>query len=269
MPQIFIPQENFEEVDIYTGRYSVRYRIISDNKNNFSNWSPIFEVDPEFLFQGGTIEVPGRIFLDKLGADYVSVTWDSASIYKGIAGDLKYLSKLDSYDIWIRWAGSGGANPSEWLYVSRLSATSVNVNIPLSYIDITGVQRLKTTIKYLYVEVYRPGRPVLRYEQTFEFPQNATTVNITDNLIDFGRGHGSNTGTPALYLSATPIGGMTNNTTYYTRTIDYTTIALYSTRDAALIGNPANRVNLTGTPTGTGSFTGFPLRLYNDVITTL
>ena len=267
MPQVSLPQELFQEVDIYTGQYSVRYRVITDNKNNFSNWSPIFEVDPEFLFQGGTIEIPGRIFLDKLGADYVSITWDSASIYKGIAGDLKYLSKLSLYDVWVRWAGSGGANPSEWLYEERLSATSINVNIPLSYIDINGVQRLKSTIKYLYVEVYRPGRPILRYEQTYEFPQNSTTVDITNNLIDFGRGHGSGTGTAGLYLSTTPIGGLVNNTTYYTRTIDYTTIALYPTKNDALMNT--NRMNLTGTPTGVGSFTGFPLRLYNDVITTL
>lgn len=267
MPRISIPKEGFEEMDIYTQKYNVRYRIITENQNNLSTWSPIFEVDPEFLFQGGTIEVPGRIFLDKLGAEYISVTWDPASIYKGIAGSLKYLSKLNSYDIWIRWAGAGGTNPSEWIYEERLSATSVNINIPISYIDVTGITRLKSTIKYLYVEVYRPGRPISRYEQTYEFPQNSTTVNITDNVINFGRGHGSSTGTAGLYLSSSPIGGLTNNTTYYTRTIDYTTIALYATRANAL--SDTSRLDLTGTPTGTGSFTGFPFRLYDAVITTL
>ena len=267
MPRISIPKQGFEEMDIYTQKYNVRYRIITENQNNLSTWSPIFEVDPEFLFQGGTIEVPGRIFLDKLGAEYISATWDPASIYKGIAGSLKYLSKLNSYDIWIRWAGSGGENPSEWLYEERLSATSVNINVPISYVDVTGVTRLKSTIKYLYVEVYRPGRPISRYEQTYEFSQNATTVNITNNTINFGRGHGSSTGTAGLYLSSSPIGGLTNNTTYYTRTIDYTTIALYATRANAL--SDTSRLDLTGTPTGTGSFTGFPFRLYDALITTL
>lgn len=267
MPKISISKEKFEEMDIYTQKYNVRYRIITDNQNNLSTWSPIFEVDPEFLFQGGTIEIPGRIFLDKIGGRYVAVTWDAASIYKGMAESLKYLSKLTSYDIWIRWALTGGANPSDWIYQERILSTSLNINVPATYIDSTGVTR--TGPKYMYVEVYRPGRPISRYEQTYEFPQNATTIDIVNNLIDFGRGHGSSTGTAGLYLSSTPIGGLTNNTTYYTRTIDYTTIALYSTRDAALTGNPASRVNLTGSPTGVGSFTGFPFRLYDGVITTL
>lgn len=267
MPRVIIPEKNFEEMDTYTQRYNVRYRVITDNQNNLSAWSPIFEVDPEFLFQGGTIEVPGRIFLDKVGTNYVAITWDSASIYKEVEGLLSYISKLGDYDVWIRWAGAGGVNPSEWIYEERLSATSININIPLSYVDITGITRLKSTIKYLYVEVYRPGRPIIRYEQTYEFPQNTTTVDIVNNYINFGRGHGSNTGTAGLYLSTTPIGGLTNNTAYYTRTINYTTIALYPTRNDALLDT--NRINLTGIPTGTGSFTGFPFRLYDEVITTL
>ena len=121
----------------------------------------------------------------------------------------------------------------------------------------------------MYVEVYRPGRPISRYSQKYEFAQNATTVDLTNSYINFGRGHGSNTGAAGLYLSADPIGGLTNNTTYYTRTINYTTIALYLTKAEALKGDPLDQIIFTGTPTGTGSFTGFPFRLYNEVITTL
>lgn len=266
MPKISIPEKTFEEMDIYTQKYNVRYRIITENQNNLSTWSPIFEVDPEFLFQGGTIEVPGRIFLDKIGGRYVAITWDPASIYKEVEGSLKYLSNLNSYDIWIRWAGTAGVNPSEWIYEERLLSTSVNINIPERYIDETGVLR-NAPPKYMYVEVYRPGRPIIRYEQTYEFPQNSTTVNITNNTINFGRGHGSSTGTAGLYLSASPIGGLTNNTTYYTRTINYTTIALYATRDNSL--SDTSRIDLTSTGSGTGSFTGFPFRLYDGLITTL
>ena len=265
MPKVTIPKEGFEEMDIYTQKYNVRYRIITNNRNNLSTWSPIFEVDPEFLFQGGTIEIPGRLLLDKVTSGYVAITWDPASIYKEVEGLLKYLSKLNYYDVWIRWAQSSGNNPSDWIYEERVAASSLNINIPASYIDSTGITR--TSPKYMYVEVYRPGRPISRYEQTYEFAQNATTVNITDHTINFGRGHGSNTGAAGLYLSATPIGGLTNNTTYYTRTINYTTIALYATKQNAL--DNVSRINLTSTGSGTGSFTGFPFRLYNEVITTL
>lgn len=265
MPKIIIPRESLPETDIYTQKYNVRYRIITENQNSLSYWSPIFQIDPELIFWRGTIDIPGYMYLQKLGSSFVTITWDSVAVYKEIDNELTYISELSEYDLWIKWAGSGGAHPSDWIYKERISSTSVNVNIPSAYIDANGVTR--SAPKYMYAEVYRPGRPIIRYEQTYEFPQNSTTVDITNNWIDFGRGHGSATGTPVLYTSATPIGGLTSGNTYYTRTINYTTIALYATRQNAL--NDANRINLTSTGSGTGSFTGFPFRMYDALITNL
>jgi len=265
MPKVVIPKENFPEMDIYTQKYNVRYRVITENQNNLSYWSPIFQVDPEIIFQRGTLDVPGYLYVEKLGSSFVSITWDSVSIYKVVDGVFNIIGELPHYDLWIRWAQNGGANPSDWIYKERISSTSVNINIPTQYIDSTGVSR--TGIKYIYVEVYRPGRPIIRYDQTYEFPQNTTTVDITNNWIDFGQGHGSATGTPGLYTSATPIGGLTSGNTYYTRTINYTTIALYATKQNAL--DDVSRINLTSTGSGTGSFTGFPFRMYDGINTNL
>lgn len=265
MPKIIIPKENFPEMDIYTQKYNVRYRIITDNQNNLSTWSPIFEIDPQVVFQPGTFDFPGSINIEKVGSSYVGLTWDSVSIYKERSDGLALIGELPSYDLWIRWAGSGGSNPSDWIYKERIFSTSININIPSSYMDSNGIVRSKP--KYMYAEVYRPGRPVIRYEQTYEFSQNSTTVDITNDWIDFGRGHGSTTGTPGLYISATPIGGLTSGNTYYTRTVDYTTIALYPTKADALANT--NKINLTSTGSATGSFTGFPFRMYDALITTL
>jgi len=265
MPQVSISESLFQEIDVYTQKYNVRYRLISDNKNNFSYWSPIYEVDPEIIFQRGTLEIPGYMYLEKVGLTFVGVTWDSVSRYKVVSEEFSYLSTVEMYDLWIRWAGTAGVNPSDWIYVERTSSTSTNINIPSQYIDATGTTR--NSIKYMYAEVYRPGRPIIRYEQVYEFVQSITTVDTTNDYINFGRGHGYSTGTPELYLSSTPIGGLTNNTTYYTRTIDYTTIALFPTVQDSL--DNTNKISLTGTPTGTGSFTGFPLRMYDALITTL
>lgn len=265
MPKIIIPKQNFPEMDIYTQKYNVRYRIISDNQNNISYWSPIFQVDPEVIFWRGTIEVPGYLYLQKLGSSFVTATWDSVAIYKEVEGEFKILDELPYYDLWVRWAQNGGANPSPWTYKERISSTSLNINIPTSYIDENGVTR--TTPKEMSLEIYRPGRPILRYEQTYEFLQNSTTVDTTNNWINFGRGHGSATGTPGLYLSDTPIGGLTSGQTYYTRTINYTTIALYATKENAL--TDTSRIDLTSTGSGTGSFTGFPFRMYDAKVTNL
>lgn len=265
MPKIIIPKQNIPEMDIYTQKYNVRYRIITENQNNLSYWSPIFEVDPEIIFWPGLINAPGVIRLEKIGSSSVSITWDSISLYKMINGALTNIGELQSYDIWIRWAQTSGTHPSAWIYKERISSTSVNINIPSTYIDEWGISR--SSPKYLYVEIYRPGRPTIRYNQTYEFTQNSTTVDITNDYINFGQGHGSATGTPGLYTSATPIGGLTSGNTYYTRTINYTTIALYPTKQDSL--DDTNRINLTSTGSGTGSFTGFPFRMYDALITTL
>ena len=265
MPKITIPKESFIDMDIYTQKYNVRYRIVTENQNSFSYWSPIFQVDPEVVFWRGTIEIPGYMYLEKLGSSFVTITWDSVSIYKEVEGELSQIGELSEYDLWIKWAGNGGANPSDWIYKERISSTSVNINIPSQYIDSTGTTQ--SSPKYMYAEVYRPGRPIIRYEQAYEFPQDSTTVDTTNDWIDFGQAHGSATGTPGLYTSATPIGGLTSGNTYYTRTINYTTIALYPTKQDAL--DDTNRINLTSTGSGTGSFTGFPFRMYDAVITTL
>lgn len=265
MPRVVIPQTNFIEQDIYTQKYNVRYRIVSDNQNNISYWSPIFEVDPEIIFWPGTVDIPGSIYLEKLGSDFVTITWDSVALYKEVSGTLTNIGELPFYDLWIKWAQNSGANPSDWIYKERIASTSLNINIPSSYIDSNGTPR--SSPKYLYVEVYRPGRPTTRYEQTYEFPQNSTTVDTTNDYINFGQGHGSATGTAGLYVSASAIGGLTTSTTYYTRTIDYTTIALYPTKQDAL--DNTNKINLTSTGSGTGSFTGFPFRMYDALITSL
>jgi hypothetical protein len=265
MPRIVIPKENFPEMDIYTQKYNVRYRVITENQNNLSQWSPIFQVDPEVIFWRGTIEAPGYLSLQKLGSSFATATWDSVSIYKKVNGSLKNIGELESYDLWIRWAQNGGANPSDWIYKERISSTSININIPLSYVDSGGT--IRSSPKYLYLEVYRPGRPIIRYEQTYEFPQNATTVDIANDWINFGKGHGSSTGTPGVYTSSTPIGGLTSGSTYYTRTIDYTTISLHPTLLDAT--SNTNKINLTSTGSGTGSFTGFPFRMYDALITNL
>lgn len=262
--KIIIPNQTFEDMNVFTRRYEVRFRIVSEDRNRFSAWSSIYSIDPEVVFQPGTFEIPGYLTLTKVGSS-VNVTWDSVSIYKKVENDFRYIEKVPHYDVWIKWAGVGGANPSEWIYKERIASTSFFVNVPSSYIDATGATR--PSPKYMYVEVYRPARPIIRFEETRTFNQNSLTVNVVDDTITFSEGHGVITGTPGLYLSSTPIGGLSDSTTYYVRMIDYFRIALYSSQADAL--NDEDRIDLTGTPAGVGSFTGFTFRVYDSVITNL
>ena len=159
MPRVVIPQSNFIEQDIYTQKYNVRYRIVSDNQNNFSYWSPIFEVDPEFIFVQGSFDIPGNLIMEK-HTGYVTSTWDSVGIYKDIDGVDTLIAALNEYDLWVQYAENGGANPSDWIYEERLETNSTNENIPATYTDAGGTAG--RTPRWMRVEIYRPGRPILR-----------------------------------------------------------------------------------------------------------
>lgn len=265
--KIVIPRENLPELSAYSRKYDIRYRITSEDKNRFSAWTNIYSIDPELVYEPGSFEIRGQLKLEKLGSSSISATWDAVSIYKKTNGNLTLIDELDQYDIWIKWADSSGTNPGNWIHKERVNTTSININIPSQYAYESGGSTLYTAPKYVYVEIYRPVRPLLRYEETREFPQNSTVVDITNDYLTFPTGHGTVTATPGLYLSTTPITGLTNNTTYYTRTIDYYSISLHPTKNDAI--NDTNKIDLSGTPSGTGSFTGYTFRIYDGVLTNI
>lgn len=265
MPKVVIPQSNFIEQDIYTQKYNIRYRIISDNQNNLSYWSPIFEIDPNIVFWRGTIEIPGTIFLDKLGSGFVSLAWDAVALYKESNGVFQNIGELLYYDIWIKWAGNGGAHPSDWIYKERLATTTLNINIPNSYVDSNGITR--SSPKELSVEIYRPGRPISRYEQVYNFSQDSTTVDTTNNTILYEGGIEFPTGSPVIYTSSNPIPGLFNGATYYVRKLGNSKIALYSLPSQAFYD--IDRIIFYNPITGTGTLSTYPFRMYSAEIQNL
>lgn len=108
MPKIAISPQNLPAPNGYTESYTVRFRILSDNQNNFSYWSPIFEVPVSASYTSASAQV-------NYNSGIVSVAWlPVADVYK--------------YDIWIAW--DNGANPSTWEYYERISTTSTNFAKP-------------------------------------------------------------------------------------------------------------------------------------------
>lgn len=265
--KIIIPKEDLPAINAFTRQYEIRFRITTEDRNRFSYWSPIFSIRTEIFYEVGTLDLRGKIALEKIGSSYVGITWDGVTSYKLVGGVLTPIGELEEYDVWIRWAGNGGANPGEWIHKTRVATNSININIPEEYNYESGGTTYYATPRYMYAEIHRPTRPIARYEETRYFDQNSTTVDTTNDYIYFAEGHGTVTATPGFYESATPIGGLSDSTTYYTRTIDFYRISLHPTKDDAI--DNTNKINLTSTGSGTGSFTGYTFRLYDGLITTL
>lgn len=233
MPKIFIPKENFYETDIFTRKQNLRYRIISDNLNNFSYWSPIFSIDPAFSF------IPSDNFLVQNSSNQTLVVWDAAQIEKNSAS----IGELLEYDVWIRW----GNVPAEgtWEYYQRVSGTSINILKPFATLS----------VNYVSVEIYSPMRPRDYRIDLYEIDQSnsAGQIDLKEDTILLPISNTVQTGDALRYSSSNPILYLTSNTTYYARKVPSTNkITLHPTKSDAI--NNTNIVDLESHTNAIGYF---------------
>jgi hypothetical protein len=142
---------NMPAISSITEGYSLRYRIISSDRNRTSHWSPVYLIQPDYTY------VPGIIHFNKAG-DIASIVWDAVSITKVDGADTYNIAKASEYDIWIRW--DRGSGDGDWLYKERLSTTSISIPVPSTY-TVNGVVQPSPPNR-MSIEVYLPGYPVER-----------------------------------------------------------------------------------------------------------
>ena len=263
MSRVIIPKENFPDPDIYTGNVGFRFRIITDDKNYMSYWSRIYSINSGITFVRGIKSIPGEVALQK-NTGYVTAVWDSVAMYK----EESIVSIVPEYDIWIRFASNGGANPGDWIYKERIAGTSLSIPIPSQYAYDGG---LYASPKIMYFEVYRPGKPIKRYiKNSFTITQNSSSVNTTLETVKLTTSptdHGLVTGDSVIYTATTPIGGLTSGNMYWVQRVSSTDISLFVNQSDAL--NMVNKINLSSTGSGAGTFDYYPFLLYKTMITTL
>jgi hypothetical protein len=135
---------------VYEG-YDVRYRVISEDRNRTSHWSPIQLIQPDYTF------VPGSVSFNKAGS-IASIVWDSVEVTKIYNSKTYSISKSHEYDIWIRW--DRGSGDGDWLYKERIDTTSLSIPIPSTW-TIDGVVQ-PTTPNRMSIEIYLKGDPAER-----------------------------------------------------------------------------------------------------------
>lgn len=264
---IRIPYTSMPEINTITQDYQVRYRLRSEDGSRLSAWSPIYSISPKFLYIQGDFSKPGTLIMQKQspapGKAYVSLIWDSVSIYKDINTSI---GRIDKYDFWLQYTEVGGANPSDWIYRERVSTTSMNENVPTTYTDSTG--NTTRVPKLMNAEIYAPATPILRYsDKTVSITQNVTYVNTSTDTVITTSAHGLETGDAVIYISSNPIGGITNDSAYWINVSTSTSFSLYNSRSEAILN--INKVNLTSTGSGTGTFSRYPFLLYKGIVTNL
>lgn len=135
--------------------YIVRYRVVSEDQNRFSHWSPIYLVRPQYVFLRPDDKLISE-FVVEPNLGYVNIIWDPVSLYD--QDNQTIVSSVTEYDVWIKW-GIGG--DGVWKYRERVSGNSLTMAIPSQYND-TASSIVSQTPEEISIEIYVPGSPVTR-----------------------------------------------------------------------------------------------------------
>lgn len=126
--------------------YVFRYRIISEDKNRTSHWSPINIIKPEYTFTSGLIH-------HTKSGDVSTIAWDPVTISK----NGNEIRKAHEFDIWVRWDRTDNG---DWQYLQRIDTPSISILTPSTY-KINNIVQGSQPNK-LSVEVFLKGTPITR-----------------------------------------------------------------------------------------------------------
>ena len=144
--KIRIRQSDISTINVNEEGYVLKYRVVSEDKNRTSQWSPILIIQPGYTYVGGDIS------FNKSG-QVATLAWDSVSIQL----DGNEVRKANEFDIWLKWDRNDGG---DWLYKQRINGGNISFPIPSTY-TIGGVVQGSAPNK-LSAEIYLKGTPITR-----------------------------------------------------------------------------------------------------------
>jgi hypothetical protein len=97
--------------------YFVRYRVVSNDKNRYSHWSPYY-----FLLKGEIQDVPCAVTVSGTSPKAVSLVWQ----HPKVSADSQEISIFKEYDIYLKTSLSN----DKWLYISSSSSTQFSTLLP-------------------------------------------------------------------------------------------------------------------------------------------
>jgi hypothetical protein len=144
--KIKITQDTLPTINSITGKYDIRYRVISEDKNRTSHWSPIINLDPQYTYVSGNIDI--------VSSGITTVAWDTVTIKVGA----QTIRQAKDYDVWVKWSKAAGNG--DWNYVQRVSGNSISLVHPSTFY-INGVDQSDAPNR-ITIEIYLKGEPITR-----------------------------------------------------------------------------------------------------------
>lgn len=144
--KVRVLQQDLPTINSITEKYDVRYRIVSEDKNRVSHWSPTITLNPQYTYVAGNISI--------VSSGITTVVWDSVTIKIGN----QTIRQAKDYDVWVKWSKAAGTG--DWNYAQRISGNSISLVHPTTFY-INGVDQEESPNR-LTVEVYLKGEPITR-----------------------------------------------------------------------------------------------------------
>jgi hypothetical protein len=125
-----LPSLSFDDNALF---YPVRYRIISEDKNRVSQWSPTYKLQVQSTSAAGLpydgAVAPKRFSISTSGSGPVKIdaNWSFKQESETPTNLEKIFSNIQSFDIWVRWnsvASPNTANWESWEFFSTVNTTS-------------------------------------------------------------------------------------------------------------------------------------------------
>lgn len=124
--------ERFEIDELY---YKFRYRILSEDKNRVSFWSPIEKIQVEDLKSPFPYLASNRISIAKVGnPEIITCVWSHPGLSE-VPAPSEYeivQSNINQYDVWIRWNNNNvtdleDAGWTAWEFEATVSSTTLSI----------------------------------------------------------------------------------------------------------------------------------------------
>jgi hypothetical protein len=148
--KIKILQDDLPTINSLTGKYDIRYRVISEDKNRTSHWSPIISITPQYVYVSGNINI--------VSSGITTVAWDTVTVKIGT----NVIRQAKDYDVWVKWSKAAGNG--DWNYVQRVSGNSISLVHPSTFY-INGVNQVSAPDR-ITVEIYLKGEPITRTSES-------------------------------------------------------------------------------------------------------
>jgi hypothetical protein len=144
--KIVIENKNLPDLSPINQGYLFRYRIVSEDKNRLSHWSPIFLIKPEYDFDKGVLAFSSS---QNIG----NFVWDPVIIKK----NNNIVRIANEFDIWVKYDRNDGG---DWIYKQRVNSNNYSTPHPSTY-TINGIIQPSSPNK-VSIEVYLKGNPISR-----------------------------------------------------------------------------------------------------------